>query len=228
MCALRIRWVALAAAGMLVACAGVAHKQAVAPPATGAPGSSVTFFVIRRSWHTDIGFDVADLRPPLAALRSALPRAHYLLFGFGDKHYLMTHDRGIGRLLGALWPGEGLVLLTGLEATPEAVFGATSMVRLTVNATQTQALEQFVWRTFATDQGKAKVLAPGPYDDSLYYASAIRYSGLYTCNTWTAEALRATGLPVHTFGVELSSQVWRQVRRLARAPPPSTQVRTAH
>ena len=41
-------------------------------------GAPVTLFVIKRSWHTDVGFAVADIRPPLASLHDALPNAHYL------------------------------------------------------------------------------------------------------------------------------------------------------
>lgn len=187
---------------------------AVAVDGLPAIGSPVTLFVIRRSWHTDVGFAVADLHPPLTSLHDALPNARYLLFGFGDKHYLMSHAGGIGRLSGAVWPGEGVVLLTGLEATPEAAFGAGGVVRLTVSASQAEALEGFVWRTLETQDGAAKLLAPGPYDGSLYYASVVRYSGLHTCNTWTAEGLRAAGLPVRTFGVEFSGQLWRQVTKI--------------
>jgi len=193
------------------ACGDVARRDA---PVVGTADHSVTLFVIRRSWHTDIGFDVADLQPPLASLHAALPKAHYLLFGFGDKHYLMSHAGAINRLTGAVWSGEGLVMLTGLEATPEAAFGAEDVVRLTVSATQAQALEDFVWRTLATQNGAAKLVATVPYDGSQYYASAVRYSGLHTCNQWTAEGLRAAGLPVHEFGVEFSWQIWRQVTRI--------------
>ena len=180
----------------------------------GAEAAPVTVFVIKRSWHTDVGFAVSDLQPPLASLHVALPNARFLLFGFGDKHYLMTHAGGMGRLSGAIWPGEGLVLLTGLEGTPEAAFGAKDVVRLNVSPAQAQALEDFVWRTLATRNNTAQQLAPGPYDGSLYYASVARYSGLHTCNTWTAEGLRAAGLPIHTFGVEFSGQVWRQLKKI--------------
>lgn len=206
----------LVAIAAVVACGGVPRREeSVSPAAAVASGPSVTVFVIKRSWHTDIGFDVADLHAPLASVHVALTDAHYLLFGFGDRHYLTSHAGGLNRLSGAVWPGEGLVLVTGLEATPEAAFGAKGVVRLTVSAAQAQALEDFVWRTLATQNGTAQLLAPGPYDGSLYYASAVRYSGLHTCNTWTAEGLRAAGLPIHTRGVEFSGQVWRQVQGLA-------------
>lgn len=196
-------------------CGAVPRQDRVASAALAGGVPPITVFVIKRSWHTDIGFSVADLAPPLDSLRSPLPQARYLLFGFGDKHYLMTHAAGLGRLFGAVWPGDGLVLVTGLEATPEQAFGAEEVARLTVSTAQAEALEDFVWRTLATENGTAKLLAPGPYDGSLYYASVVRYSGLHTCNTWTAEGLRAAGLPIHTFGVEFSGQVWRRVRKIS-------------
>ena len=178
-------------------------------------GPTVVIFVVKRSWHTDIGFNAADLHWPLASVRKGLPDARYLLFGFGDKHYLLSRGGSSGRLLGAVLPGEGVILLTGLEATPEEAFGANEVVRLSVDATQAGRLEEFIWKTLASRNAEPESLGPGPYEGSVYYASVTRYSGLHTCNTWTAEGLRAAGLPVDSFGVVFSGQVWRQVRRLS-------------
>jgi uncharacterized protein (TIGR02117 family) len=209
----------LAMALMLAACGSVPRRAAdtalvpeTAPvPETGPP---VTLYIVKRSWHTDIGFAVADLHAPLATLRAALPEAHYLLFGFGDKHYLMTRENSFEGMVGAVWPGEGLVLVTGLAGTPEQAFGVDGVARLSVSVAQARRLEAFVWDTLAKENDVATALAPGPYDGSFYYASTQRYSGLHTCNTWTAEGLESAGLPVRSFGVEFSGQVWRQVRRL--------------
>lgn len=189
--------------------------QVQAPPSVES-GPPVVVYVVRRSWHIDIGFEATDLHMPLASLHAALPKSRYLLFGFGDKHYLLTHGRALDRLSGAVLPGDGVVLLTGLAATPEEAFEPKNVIRLTLRAAQADRLEDFIWQTLATDKGVAKVLAPGPYSGSLYYASVQRYSGLHTCNNWAAEALRSAGLPIHTFGVEFASQLWRQVRRINR------------
>ena len=201
----------------LVACSSVrpAEKASIRIGAS-AEAPPVVIYVVRRSWHIDVGFNAADLEPPLASIHAALPDAHYLLLGFGDKHYLLSHGQSFGRLLGAVLPGDGLVLLTGLEATPEEAFGANEVIRLRVTATQAQELEEFVWKTLATKDGTAKALAAGPYSDSLYYESPQRYSGVHTCNTWAAETLRAGGLPVRSVGVVFSGQLWRQVRRINR------------
>jgi uncharacterized protein (TIGR02117 family) len=207
-------WIVL----LLAACSAAARRSADVGPA-GESGPPVTIYVIRRSWHTDIGFNATDLHQPLATLRPALPEAHYLLFGFGDKHYLLNHGGSLDGLIGAVWPGQGLVLVTGLEGRPEQAFGAGGVTRLTVSAAQERRLEDFVWSTLASRDGIASPLAPGPYSGSLYYDSTVRYSGLHTCNTWTAEGLEAAGLPVHSVGVEFSGQVWRQVRKLGSAAP---------
>jgi uncharacterized protein (TIGR02117 family) len=209
----------LAMALVLAGCGSMprrAAETALVPETAPVPetGPPVTIYVIKRSWHTDIGFAAADLRAPLATLRAALPEAHYLLFGFGDKHYLMTRENSFEGMVGAVWPGAGLVLMTGLTGTPEQAFGGDGVVRLIVSAPQARRLEEFVWETLAKEEGVATALAPGPYDGSLYYASTARYSGFHTCNTWTAEGLKTAGLPVRSFGVEFSGQVWRQVRRL--------------
>jgi uncharacterized protein YceK len=93
---------------VLAGCGTVPSKRAADVGSTVAAGPPVTIYVIKRSWHTDIGFDATDLHPPLATLRLALPEAHYLLFGFGDKHYLMTRANSFQGMVGAVWPGEGL------------------------------------------------------------------------------------------------------------------------
>jgi hypothetical protein len=206
---------ALLSALALVGCSTV-QPQRVTVTSEADAGPRIVIFVVRRGWHTDIGFNAADIPAPLAAVRSQLPAAHYLLFGFGDQHYLVNHGPSLGSLAGAIWPGPGLVLVTGLTGTPEHAFGAEGVIRLLLTADQARRLEEFVLKTLAATNGVPKVLATGPYAESYYYFSTLRYSGLHTCNTWTAEALKAAGLAVRSVGVEFSGQVWRQVRQLAQ------------
>jgi hypothetical protein len=156
----------------------------------------------------DIGFAAIALQPPLAALRESLPGARYLLFGFGDRHYLLDQDRGAAGMLAALWPGAGVLLVTGLSASAQDAFGAQHVIEIRVSPSQAAAAQQFVWQSLARQslaaQGDmqrdtATPLRSGPYDGSLYYASTQRYAALHTCNTWAAQALRAASLDVHMF-----------------------------
>jgi hypothetical protein len=48
-------------------------------------------------------------------------------------------------LLASIWPGAGLMLVTGLSGSPDQGFGAGDVIRLRVSAQQMQALQAFVW-----------------------------------------------------------------------------------
>ncbi|MDB6045252.1 MAG: hypothetical protein JWM63_3803 [Gammaproteobacteria bacterium] len=202
---------------LILLCACSTAPERTSENGTTAPSANSTnvIYVVRRSWHIDIGFAAADLHPPLASVRAGFPGAQYLLFGFGDRAYLTKGGKFSGTLA-ALLPGPGLVLATGLEASPETVFGVDNVIRIAVSAAQSRDIEAFIWSSVSKQDGEASPLAEGAYGGSLYYPSTQRYSAFHTCNTWAAEALRAGNLPVHTFGVEFSGQLWKRVQHLAR------------
>ena len=175
---------------------------------------SAVIYVARRGWHIDVGFAAADLQPPLNAVAAQFPQVRYLFFGFGDQHYLLAKDRNAPVSLGAVWPGRGLILATALASSPQAAFGAAHVATLFVTQKQARDAQAFVWRSL--DGNGIKPYAAGPYEGSLYFAAAPRYSAFHTCNTWSAEALRAAALPIHSAGVIFAGQLWTQVRRLEK------------
>jgi hypothetical protein len=179
--------------------------------------------VARRGWHVDVGLEVAELVPPLSSAAAALPEARYLFFGFGDRHYLLAQKHNAPVLLAALWPGPGMMLVTGLSSTPAEGFGPERVLSLELSAEQMRALQSFIWNTLDTRSGPLTAYASGPYPGSVYFAASTKYSALRTCNTWVAQALRASGLRIHSAGVLFAGQVWSRVRRLQRAQSaPST------
>jgi hypothetical protein len=191
----------------LAACAGPPERAAAADDA-------VTVYVVRRGWHTDIGFAAADLQGgPLQSVAADFPGARYLVFGFGDRRYLLSRGRDLGDELLALWPGTGLILASGIRLTPQQAFGAGGVVELPLPRQGAAAIAAYVRASLQADAGGAvRSLAPGPYADSLFYASGVRYSGFHTCNTWTAQALQAGQVPVSSSGVVFAWQLWPQVR----------------
>jgi hypothetical protein len=185
------------------------------PPVASAADSSHVY-VARRDWHVDIGLSTDDLAAPLNAVTADLPGVRYVFFGFADKHYLLAKHHNPPVLLGALWPGDGIMLVTGLAGSPDEAFGAEHVVSLTLNAGQMRALQSFIWKSLRTQDESLNVYQKGPYDGSLYFLAAPKYSALHTCNTWGAEALRAAGFQIHTAGVVFAGQLWSQARRLKR------------
>jgi hypothetical protein len=187
-----------------------------APASADSANESSQVFIARRGWHIDIGLSVADLSSPLNSIAADLPEARYVFFGFGDQHYLLSKKHNAPAMLGALWPGGGLVLVTGLAGLPDQAFGADHVVQLQISADELLALRSFIWRSMITHEDKLNVYQTGPYEDSVYYLASTQYSAFHTCNTWAAQALRISGLPVHSGGVLFAGQLWSQVKHLKR------------
>ena len=177
-----------------------------------------TLYVIGRGWHTDIGLPVEEIAGPLAGLEQQFPGVRYLVFGFGERGYLLSRDKDLGHMLLALFPGPGAMLVTALRSPPSAAFGASHVIALRLSHAGIDRVSGFLWRYLKTDaRGAPQVIADGPYPGSLFYASAGTYALGHTCNTWTAEALRAGGLPFRETGVLFADQVFAQARRVAES-----------
>jgi uncharacterized protein (TIGR02117 family) len=211
------RHLAVVLAFFSVACSvAVGTVVAGSVEAANAAADSSTIYIARRGWHIDIGMAAADLSPPLSQAIAALPGARYVFFGFADKHYLLAANHHAPVLLSALWPGAGIVLTTGLSNSPAEAFGTTHVIRLNVLQSQMRDLQAFIWRSLRTQDGLLAIYRQGPYEGSVYFLAAKKYSAFHTCNTWGAEALRAAGFRVHTAGIIFAGQLWTQARRLKR------------
>jgi hypothetical protein len=216
-----------AAAPLSIATRGVdtpgVETPGVDTPSDGRPAarSRMVMYLARRRWHIDVGFSAADLDPSLAFVARRFPRARYVFFGFGDRHYLLSKHKGISNMSGALIPGPGIILVTALQNSPAQAFGASHALEFDLSAVEMAAAQSFVRRTLSREPAAVELesLADGPYEGSLYYAAVPRYSALYTCNTWAAEALNSAGLPVRTRLVLLAGQLWKQARRVAARDP---------
>jgi hypothetical protein len=211
-----VRFVAAA-----VLCFCVATCRTPVAPLThesrGSIGQPIPVYIVRRGWHVDIGFAAADLGAPLVSVREHFPQAHYLLFGFGDRRYLL--HGGAGDLVLALWPGDGVLLITALKSgAPQESFDRGDVRTLDLTPEEYARLQDFVRGSLRS--GEPELLAPGPYPESAYYAASYSYSAVRTCNTWAAAALRASGLPIHSSGVVFAWQLWPQIRRLEQRAVP--------
>ena len=205
-------------AGLLVlaACSGAATRSTTPAAPTAASQQRQLVYVVRRGWHIDIGIARADAQPPLLQVAAAFPEARYLLFGFGDRRYLL--NGGAGNMVAALWGGAGLVLVTSLESQqPRQVFGPDNVIELTLTPQQMSGLQAFIGRSLAARDGALLPVPPGPHavgSFSAFYESAQRYSARHTCNTWAAEVLESAQLPIDSSAVEFAWQLWQQVVRL--------------
>jgi len=212
---LRGRLLALLACLTLAACAAPAP-----PPELTAGPRTETIYLVARGWHTDIGLRAAQVGDTLGQLRTTFPVVQTFVIGFGERAYLLHREHGVGDMLAALIPGPGAMLVTAVRDPLTDAFPTGDTITLHVSARGLARLIDFISHAFErTSDGSLQELAAGPYPGSLFYASAETYSGVYTCNTWTAEALQIAGLPVHAAGVLFADDVANQARPIAALTP---------
>ncbi|CAB3773470.1 DUF2459 domain-containing protein [Paraburkholderia humisilvae] len=156
-----------------------------------------TIAVVRRDWHTDVCIHREDAAPVIGALAVDFDGARFLCFGFGERRFVFERDHGVFAALGALFPSHAALLMTVLRATPQEAFGASSVIDLRIGEKGRAGLNAFLQASVQTrDDGAPVKLGDGPYQGSVFFAATFTYDAFHTCNTWTARALRAAGLPV--------------------------------
>lgn len=207
----RIAWAWLGVVLLLCAC-----TPAVPRVTLPAPADDAILYVIERSWHSDIGLPADEISAPLTDLAQRFPGVRFLTFGFGERQFLLARRATLGGMLSAMLPSRSALLMTALDATPEAAFGADHVVVLHVSRAGLTRIEAAVWEEIdKTPAGEPIGLGDGPYPGSVYYAALGTYDAFDTCNTWTAAMLHTGGIEVPTDGVLFVGQVMGMARSIA-------------
>ncbi len=209
-----VRWfklpLFLVSLGVLAGCSTTQTDPPAAAPAVA------TVYVVHRGWHTDIGLLAADVRPPLATVKQPFPGVRYLTFGFGERAFYTSRHMDLFAMLRALLPSRAAILVTALRVAPADAFGRENVVSLPLTATGLARLDGFLWSYPPKGRNEQlELLGTGPYPGSLFYNAAGTYDAAFTCNTWTANGLRAAGLPISAEQVVFAGQLMGQVHALA-------------
>jgi hypothetical protein len=181
---------------------------AVPPPLPcAAPPVGDVAWVVDHGWHTDIALRAADLDAPLRQFLPLFPGAQALAFGFGKRSFVLAEAGAVEELLLGPIPGRGVIQVKGIAASPGEAYGDRA-IGLGLPEGGLAALTAFINASIAADP------APLALRGSLFLEAARGYSLLYTCNTWTAQALRVSGLPVSEEAVVLARAVLGQARAI--------------
>ncbi len=179
--------------------------------ARATPGEPLWVFDV--GWHTGLVLSRAEMGPSLAALLRRSPRARYFVWGWGNRRYYMAAQPTSAMGLAALFPSRSVVLVQACRHKPPLCFSQGVRLRaVTVFRGGIVRLDDYLVHSLQNGaHADLQPVAPGPYPHSEFFASGLSYDAFHTCNTWTAEALRAAGLPVSSGGVVFAGQVWRQL-----------------
>lgn len=180
------------------------------------PSDGVAIHVIAGGWHTEIALPVHVIHGPLRGLTADFPGAQYLVFGWGERNYYMTRAPTFDDAVRALFPGPAVLLVTPLYGPPRDSRPGAQVFEVGLPMAGLEPLSNYLWAALEkSGDGTPRRLAAGPGPGSVFYVATGTYSASYTCNTWTAEGLRAGGVPVTSAGVVFASQVTDQLRSLS-------------
>jgi Protein of unknown function (DUF2459) len=175
-------------------------------------------YVLSRGWHTEIGLAANRLAGPLGIFRTIYPGARALMFGYGKRTFLTAPPNDISEYLLGPVPGPAVIETVGLRVSPPDAYGPEGMVALSLPTGGAERLSAFLWQSLAHDgAGKPRLVGPGGFPGSRFYAAVHGYSLVYTCNTWVADALHEAGLPVNSGGVVISGQTMARAEAAAAA-----------
>ncbi|MDB5234157.1 MAG: urease-associated protein [Hymenobacter sp.] len=195
-------------AGTLVGVAALYVGSAFAfsriPVAKAQPDASpdVTVYLHSNGVHTDIVLPIKtdqmdwSRQLAIADIPSADATMQYIAFGWGDKGFYLDTPTWADlkfstAFVAAFWLGSSAVHATYLHSLAPG----PDTVPLHLSRAEYARLVAYIQKSFDYDAaGRVQHIKGHSYgrDDAFYEAKRV-YSFLYTCNTWTNNALKASG-----------------------------------
>jgi len=186
-------------------------------PRTG--GEWRTLYVVNHGLHTGLVIARTDLLEVLPGLAETFGEGNFIELGWGDEAYYRAEQSTLGLAVQALfWPTASALHVIKVAANPRQEFAGRELIEVRVAEDGYRRLLGFVAARFArSSAGALTELGPGQFDHSRFYRAEGRYSMLYTCNTWVAEALATSGCPLAFASAATAGQVMARLRQATTA-----------
>lgn len=163
----------------------------------------IPIYIYTNGVHTDIVMPVKNdmqdwsMKIPFANTKSKRTDYNYIGVGWGDKGFYLDTPTWADlkfstAFKAAFWLGESAMHCTYYKTMKEADDCKITMI----SRSQYKNLTKFVEDKFDKDQNGNFILIPtnAVYSDNdAFYDAQGKYSFLYTCNTWSNDALKAAG-----------------------------------
>jgi len=172
----------------------------------------VSVAVFREAMYTGLVVRTSDLAERVADVHQRVP-TRYVAVKWGDFRYYRDPDPGLGiTTSAAFWPTRSTVRL---ERATRLVDGpGERSLRLELSQAGYERLLDHVAETLVVDADGELVPAPAKAVGGGFYGARGRYHLWRNCNHWTAQGLRAAGLPIAPGWAMLPGPLMRRVQEL--------------
>ena len=175
--------------------------------------------IVHDSWHAAIVLRKDELPSGVLPELADFPTARFVEFSWGDQDYFPNPDSGFSMALkAAFWSSGSVLHLVGFSDDPKQFYPKAEIVELRLSPSAFDRLLGFLSQSFLRHDSRGRAQAnPGLYGYSRFYPSSRKFSLMNTCNTWVAQALETTGLPVSASRVITAGQLSEQIDRIKAA-----------
>jgi uncharacterized protein (TIGR02117 family) len=221
-----------ACAVFLVAMSSAASSLAAAAPVASrtAARQKTAFYVASHRWHTSIIVPRAAIPPgawPPGVVERDFAGCRYLELGWGDRKFYPCPKPTVWMVFDALFvPGPSVLHVVGHSGPLADAHTWNSLLRVPCTRQELAEVCRLLGASFERDaQGRAHSMGTGLYGrkSQFYFAEGLYWGG-NSCNKWTAQIMRAGGLPANLSLCKTltAGSVMAQARRLtlAREQPP--------
>jgi len=204
---------AIAALVWIAAC----NTNGELPSAEAGPRTPHTIFVTSNRWHTGIVITANSFTQEQVPEVADLAGAQYLEFGWGDQTYYPAERPTLGAAFTAAFvPTPAVLHMAARDRPPTHLGSEGEVIAVSLTGAGHERLINFISAAFdRSGDERAKTVAPGLYPNSYFYPAHGTFHMFNTCNTWTARALAAAGIPVSTRVVR-AAELMRDLNRVAK------------
>jgi uncharacterized protein (TIGR02117 family) len=159
-----------------------------------------TVRVFAYAWHSGIVLDRNDIPRAYQPYFSLFARHRWVEISWGDEAFYRNQNDTLAWPLGIsaiVWPTKSVLHVVGYDMPPHAIYGVARVQKIPVGARAFRGLLKFVTSYFVSDSATPyAIVERGLYGDSWFLKSKGKYVFPFTCNAWTAQALKEAGLPL--------------------------------
>ena len=152
-------------------------------------------------WHTGLVLDTGNIPAPYHKYFAMYSRKHrWLEISWGDNLFYRNRNPEKEWLLAfraIAWPTNSVLHVMGFDMPLDHLYRQNSLITFYVSRQHYLSLIRFVSSCFISGPGSAfTIMGRGLYGDSYFLKSRGKYVFPFTCNVWTARALKAAGIPL--------------------------------
>ena len=174
-----------------------------------------TIYVVSHGWHAGLVLPKEVMQDDLSIMPLYFNDVEYYEFGWGDSGFYQHPDITVSLAAKALfWSSDSVMHVVAVPRHPNDYFANSTVIPMKLSQRQIELMVAFIAKSFAVDDNNRwRRIGPGLYGESRFFHANGIYHGLYTCNSWTAEALQVAGVPMNQWLSLTSGSVTLQVKQ---------------